>query len=281
VVLGTGSSFAAELPGTTDDVVILARHTLRFGAHSKLASGQVVVNDAGGVLTLRPGAGALKDTQIIADIVTVKPQAGQKPELFDVFTNSFLGEDHAIVDDAPVSPLSRSLPLFTFPSAPAVTPGTDTCPSQTGTSGNCVFRRRSGPVTLPAGDYGKIKVSWYSAVNLEGGVYNIKSLTSSPFSHILVSGSTTINVQRNVYFGPFSTFEPADVSVNPRCVVLNVAGNRVQSRFATVSASISAPDATVSLGLQTVYTGNLVGNKVLVGSETTLQTAAPLSSPCL
>jgi hypothetical protein len=280
LVLGSGPSFAASLPTTLDNVVILARDSLRLGFDSKLASGQVVVNNTGGVLTVRPRAGALQDTEIIADIVAVQATANQKPELFDIFTNSFLNGANAIIDDVVVSPPGGWLPLFPFPSAPVVTPGTDSCPSQTGRTGNCTVRRRNGPVTLPPGDYGKIKLSGYAVLYLEGGAYNIESLSCGAFSHVLVNGTTTLNVQGNVSFAPFSTFEPADVSFNPRCVVLNVAGNRVLSVFATISASINAPDATVNLAIQTVYTGNLVGKKVRVGAEATLQAADPLLSPC-
>jgi hypothetical protein len=277
LVLGPGLSLAADLPTTLDNVVILARDKLLLGAHSILASGQVVVNNAGGVLTVNSGAGALQNTEIIADIVAVQAPLSHKPELFDIFTNSFHRENHAKVHG--VSPLGGDLPLFTtLPSAPVVTPGTDPCPSQTGTSGNCTVRRRNGAVTLLPGHYGKIRVGGHGVLYLEGGVYNIKSLSCGGSSHIVVNGSTTLNVQGNVSFAPFSTFEPVDMSLNPRCIVLNVAGDRVRSWFAAISTSINAPDATVSLGILTIYTGNLVGKKVRAGSGTTLQAADPLSS---
>jgi len=274
LVLGTGLSFAAGLPDTTENVVILAQDSVRLGPHSILASGQVVVNNAGGMLTVRPGAGALKDTEIIAATVTVQAPASRKPELFDILTNSFLGEDRATFHD--VSPLVGPWPLFSFPSAPVATPGT----------GNYVVRQRDGEVTLEQGDYGNITVGWNAALNLAGGVYNIKSLTCNSFSHIFASGTTTLNVQRNVHLASFSTFTPAAENVNPRCIVLNVAGPHVRIGLAVVSAVINAPNAAVSLGTGRTslvgagYTGNLAGKTVRVGAFSTLQSADPLLSPC-
>ena len=285
LVLGTGSSFAASLPATTENVVILAQDSVTLGGRSQLNSGQIAVNNAGGVLTVRYGVHALDNTEIIADIVSVKAPLSRKAELFDVLANSFLGGDRAIVDGAVVSPLGASLPLFEpFPSAPVVTPGTDPCPNRTGSGGNCVVRREDGAVTLPPGDYGKIIAKGQGVLYLQGGVYNIKSLSVGLSSFIIVNGSATVNVQKDVSFGPGSTFGPAN-DINPRCVVLNVAGEHVRVSVATVSAVINAPNATVSLGANTqfkgaMYTGNLVGKKVRVGAFSTLQSPDPLCEPC-
>ena len=284
LVLGTGLSFAADLPTTLDNVVILAQDSVTLNGRSQLNRGQIVVNNAGGVLTVRYGVHALQDTEMIADIVTVTARPSRKAELFDVFANSFLGGDHAIVDGAVVSPLGASLPLFPFPSAPVVTPGTDPCPNRTGNGGNCVVRRKDGPVTLPPGDYGNIIAKGQGVLYLQGGVYNIKSLSVGLSSFIIVNGSATVNVQKDVCFGAGSTFGPAS-AINPRCVVLNVAGDHVRVAVASISAVINAPNATVSLGVNTkgkgtIYTGNLVGKTVRVGASSTLQTADPLLSPC-
>jgi len=284
LVLGTGSSFAASLPATTENVVILAQDSVILASHSQLNSGQIAVNNVGGVLTVRYGVHALDNTEIIADIVSVKAPLSRKAELFDVFANSFLGGGRAIVDDLPVSPLGESWPLFPFPSAPVVTPGTHVCPNGTGTGGNCVVRQKNGPVTLLPGDYGDISATGHGLLYLQGGVYNIKSLSIGLSSFIVVNGYATVNVQEDVSFGWFSTFGPAD-SINPRCVVLNVAGGHVRVSVATVSAVINAPNATVSLGTHTqfrgaAYTGNLVGKKVRVGAFSTLQSPDPLCEPC-
>ena len=283
LVLGSGSSFAASLPATTDNVVILAQDSVTLGGRSQLNSGQIAVNNAGGVLTVRYGVHALDNTEIIADIVTVKAPLSRKAELFDIFANSFLGGDRATYHDV-VSPLGASLPLFPFPSAPEVKPGTDTCPNGTGTGGNCVVRQKNGPVTLLPGDYGDISATGHGLLYLQGGVYNIKSLSIGLSSFIVVNGYATVNVQEDVSFGWFSTFGPAD-SINPRCVVLNVAGSHVRVSVATVSAVINAPNAAVNLAVGTksrgaMYTGNLTGKTVRVGGGSTLQSADPLCEPC-
>jgi hypothetical protein len=284
LALGVGSSFAAELPDTTDDMVILAKDRVTLSQGSELNSGQIAVNDAQGKVTVAPRVRALSETEIIADIVAVNAPASRKPELFDIFTNSFRRENHAVVDGEIVSPLGQSLPLFHFPSAPAVTPGADPCPNGTGTGGNCVIRRRNGPVTLPQGDYGRITV-WEGGVLYLQGTYNIESLRTGSLSSIVASGSATINVQKGLSFGWCSTFEPVD-GVNARCVVLNVAGHYVQIAGASIiSAVINAPNATVSLGstltsLRVTYVGNLAAKRVIVGPGATLQSPDPLLSTC-
>ena len=124
LVLGTGLSFAADLPTTLDDVVILAQDRVTLGRGSQLSSGQIVVNNVGGVLTIGNQVQALSETEteIIADIVNVKASVRRKADLFDIFANSFLGGDRASVHG--VYPLVGPWPLFSFPSAPEVTPGT-------------------------------------------------------------------------------------------------------------------------------------------------------------
>jgi hypothetical protein len=273
LLLQAAPSFAASLPATTDDVVILAQDSLTLGPNSLLASGQVVVNNPGGVLTVLRWAKGLQDTEIIADIVTTKGPARMQPELFDVFTNSFIGP--AIIDDSEL-PLG-SLPLFSFPSPPAVTPGTDTCPNQTGTGGNCVARLRNGPVTLAPGNYGNIGAKLHGTLYLEGGVYNVKSLRAGFGSHIIANSSTTINVQGNALFGLYSVFGPAD-AISPRCVVLNVSGSSVRSSVAILAAVMNAPNAAVRLGALTDYTGNVTGKTVRVGASTVLRAADPVST---
>jgi hypothetical protein len=285
LVLGAAWCSAADLPDTTDNMVILAQDRVALLAYSKLNSGQIAVNNGGGTVKVHLGVRAFEDTEIIADNVTVKAPYNRKPRLFDVFTNNFRGGNRAIVSDA-VSPLSVPLPLYTLPPLPVFTPGADPCPDGTGTRtlGNCVVRRNNGPVTLPPGNYGNIRVRGSGVLYLQGGTYNIRSLHAKSYSVIVVNGSATVNVQKNVSLSWFSVFEPIN-GINPRCVVLNVEGRHVWIDRATISAVINAPNAAVTVGaawdyVGTVYTGNLVGKRVSVGPYSTLQPADPLESTC-
>jgi hypothetical protein len=284
LVLGAGLSFAAGLPGTKDNVVVLAQDSVTLRGDAQLNSGQIVVNNPGGVLTVGRGVLALTDTEIIADTVTVTVPFKRKAELFDVLANSLIGEDRVEVDGDVSTIGVFDQPLFSFPSAPQVTPGTHSCPNATGTNGNCFVGRKKSPVTLEPGDYGNIRVRGQGVLYLQGGEYNLKSLSTAIHSHVIVQSSATINVQKNVSFGWFSTFLP-DQDLNPRCVVLNVAGGRVRILAAAVSAVINAPDATVIVGIRrniggTTYIGNLAAKTVLVKAWSTLQAADPLLSAC-
>jgi hypothetical protein len=284
LVLGMGSSLAAGLPGTTDNVVVLAQDSVTLRGDAQLNSGQIVVNNPGGVLTVGRGVRALDDTEIVADIVTVTAPPKRKAELFDVLANSFVDQDNAQVGGTWSTIGVFDQPLFSFPSAPQVTPGTDPCPNATGTKGNCFVGRKKSPVWLEPGNYGNIRVRGQGVLYLTGGEYNLKSLSTGIHSHVIVESSATINVQKNVSFGWFSTFLPGQ-DLNPRCVVLNVAGGRVRILVAAVSAVINAPDATVIVGIRrniggTTYIGNLAAKTVRVKAWSTLQAADPLLSAC-
>jgi hypothetical protein len=283
LILRAGLCFAGDVPATTDNVVILAQHSVNLGYQSQLISGQIAVNDPGGLLTVRPRVKALQDTEILADTVAFKAGTSNKPEVFDIFANSLVGASHATINGT-LSPLGSAWPLFAFPSPPQVTLGTDPCPNGTGRRSGCVVRREDGPVTLGPGNYGRITVTHYGVLYLQGGVFNVKSLHVNRSSHLFASGTTTINVQRNATFAHFSTFLPAEVTLNPRCIVLNVAGRAVSIGAATIEAVINAPNAVVRLGVATryfgaaVYTGNLTAKKVRVGAYALLQAADPVST---
>src|SRR5262249_35234673 len=145
-----------------------------LASDTRLASGQVVVNEPGGVLTLKGYLRALPGTQVIADQVVNRATIAGKPEVFDLFANSFDAGKGVTIDGA--GPIPVGLPLFTFPTVPAVTYGTDSCPTPGRIPGDCRVRQRDGAVTIQPGSYRDIKVRANGTLYFAGGTYNVRSI---------------------------------------------------------------------------------------------------------
>ncbi len=270
VIAGAVRALAVGPPSTLDNVVILARTALSMTQYVRHASGQIVVNDPGGVATLRSSIGALAGTQFVADGIVVRgPRRGHGPELFDVFTNT--PDVRVTVDDQGPTPIS--LPLFTFPSTLPVSPGTT----------NLVVTARHGPVTLPPGNYGKITVKGGALLYFSGGTYNVSSLRAMGHARLYFEAATTLNIQDSARFGQRDLLGPlVESQLNARCIVVNYEGTRAIkfAGSANITAVVVAPNATMKLGAFGDYRGTFVAPKVLVGRSALLEAALPLTSPC-
>jgi hypothetical protein len=286
-VIGRAAVGVSQVPpATPDDIVVWAKEslsdtslsTLTLGRDTRLTSGQVVVNDPGGVLLLRSYFRGLAGTQLIADTVVVPPSPFGKPEVFDLFANSFDPGRGVIITDQGPTPIS--LPLFTFPSAVAVTPGTDSCPTPGRTAGDCVVRSRNGPVTLQPGNYNIIRVRSDGVLSFAGGTYNMRSIRTARNSKLLFNAPATLNVAEIARFG-FRAFVGAEFpdQLSARCMVINVAGDKVQFQpWADVTATVTAPAADMQMGHFGVYQGNFTAKTVRVRLGATLE--APVISTC-
>ena len=270
---------AAGQPTTTDDVVIFARDTLLMFLNDRVASGQVVVNAPGGVATFAKSVLALDGTQVVADSIVVPGSTGTGPQLFDVFANTV---DAQVVVSGQ-GPTAVTLPLFTFPSAPVVTPGTDSCPTPGRQPGDCVVREKDGPVTIAPGNYNRIIVKSHGTLYFAGGTYQAFSIRSLGDGHFYFNGSTTLNVAQRAHFGNRTVFGPlSEATLNGRCIVMNVAGTD-PVKFGGVSdvtATVSVPNGPLKLGSRGTYRGNFVGSSVIVGLDVLLDTAPALTGPC-
>jgi hypothetical protein len=263
---------AQQLPLTTDDVVILAKEsfaasgdsTLTLGRDTRLVSGQLVVNDPGGVLRVRGFFRALPGTQVIGDTVQAVTARSAAPEFSDVFANTFDSGAGTVIDG--VGPLPVGLPLFGFPTVALVTPGTDACPKPGRIAGDCVVHQSDGPITLQPGNYRKIILRQRAELYFAGGTYNVKSIRGASGAHFLFNAATTLNVAETAAFGFRSVVGPAFADQpNGRCIVINVAGDQVRLRpWADVAAVINAPEADAALGRWSVYRGNLAAKTVKV-----------------
>jgi hypothetical protein len=283
LLTSVAASASAAPPATLDDVVLFARDEIRLDLGSRVFSGQLVVNDPAGSFRLRRSVAASVGTQIVANTVSFRPRAPRPgPTLFDVFANFFdPGTGGAVItgESGPVT-----LPLFTFPTAPVVMPGTDLCPTPGHSPGDCVVRKKDGPITILPGNYARIVVKGNAALYFAGGIYHAESIRVGGSGRVFFNATTTLYVAdrarfgRRVQFGP-----PSEATLSGRCVVMHVNGVERAVRFAAISdvtATISAANGPVRLGSFGTYRGNFTATSVEVGLNTVLEAAPTLSGPC-
>jgi hypothetical protein len=273
----------AAPPATLDDVVIFARDRLAVQHGTRLYSGQFVVNSPSGEARFRRSFVASASTQIVANTVAFRPRAPRPgPTLFDVYANAFdPGVAGAIITPAPAG---VSLPLFTFPTAPAITPGTDICPTPGHQPGDCVIRKKDGPITLLPGNYNRLIVKGNAAVYFAGGVYQAASIRVGGGGRVFFNAPTTLFIAERAIFGRRVQFgPPGDSTLNGRCITMHVAGIDRSVRFGGISdvtATISAPNGSLRLGSFGTYRGNFTAATAEVGLNVVLQSLPVLTMPC-
>jgi hypothetical protein len=277
--ISLASPAMAAPPAAVDDVVLFARDSMEIGYFVRHSSGQLVVNAPGGIMLFARSAEGLSGTQVVADTIAVRGGRSAGPTLSEVYANSVAP---SVVVTAS-GPDAVTLPLLPFPSASVVTPGTDMCPRPGRKPGDCVIGRDDGPVTVLPGNYGTIRVKARATLHFAGGTYNARAIRAGANARVLFDGTTTLNVAERAVFGRRVVFGPTNVGVlNPRCVVVNVAGEK-PVRFgglADVGATIVVPNAGMRLGGFGVYQGNFIATAVQALRYALLEAAPPLMGPC-
>jgi hypothetical protein len=223
----------------------------------------------------------LDGTQFVANSIIIRSGLrGVGPQLFDVFTNLPLAPGVVVAGGGPSA---VSLPLFSYPAAPSVIPGTDSCPAPGRKAGDCVVRALRGPVTLQPGSYNNIVVKGGALLYFAGGTYNVRSIRGSGHARFYFNGPTTLNVQEGARFGQRVFFgPPVESTLSGRCIVMNVGGSRAM-KFAgssNVTATVVAPELTLKLGAFGDYRGQFIAANVLVGRNALLEAPPSLTSPC-
>jgi hypothetical protein len=284
LLAAVATSGSAAPPTTLDDVVVFARDQLRIHIGTRLISGHLVVNEPTGVATMKRSVAALSGTQVVAGTVALRPRAPRPgPTLFDVFANAF-DPDATGVNIMGEGPTPLALPLFTFPTAPMALPGTDACPQPGRTAGDCLVRKKDGPVTILPGNYNRIFVMGNGALYFAGGTYHAASIYVAGGGRIFFNAPTTLNVANRARFGRRIHFGPLEEStLNPRCVVMHVNASERAVRIGAISevaATISAANGPMRLGSFSHYRGNLTAIDVDIGLNVLLEAPPTLASPC-
>lgn len=267
-----------QIPATADDVVVLARDRLLVSYGVLHASGQLAVNDKGGLALVGRGFKTAEELrpQFLADTVRLRSALiGGGPKFFYLFANTLLDSRNTtkILEggEGPIPIPAEEFPLFPFPEAASVEPG-----SRDITVGTAAIDE------IESGAYRDIRLRQFSILYIRGGTYSIRSLIVGRDATVQFSGPTTLNIAERLRLGREAHLLP-QVEMSGRCVVINVASDRL-IRFgmaSDVSAILNAPKASLTLGRLGAYTGNFVAARAKIGRTAILRAESPLPAPCL
>ena len=207
-----------QIPTTTDDVVILARDLVTIGANTQQESGQIVVDEAGGLAVVSRSFVTLPvfAPQLVADSLQMRG-FGSGAEFFDLFTNGVTDQKSSfvVVGTGPL-PIA-TFPILPFPAPATVIPGTANLTIKPGEI-----------LTISAGSYGDIRLRRGAQLFFEGGTYDIRSFKLGKNARVRFNGPTTLDIAEQFKAGNRSTLGPAvsTGSLNARCISINVASDR-------------------------------------------------------
>ncbi len=262
---------------------ILAAHSVRLGPGVQVLSGDVIVNNGrsnsptlepGFECDLEPGVTTSIGALVVADRLRVKSGAAiNGTALFSTAT-----VDGSIA--VSISPVPGGFPIFTangLPQFPNFTAGTT--PVTVGLN---------GVQSLAPGNYGSITVAAHGKLIFTGGEYNVQSLSSGVYTHLLFQAPTTLRVAGRFLTGQGAIIGPDDSSSLPSrslsaaSVVVFVAGTDGTGGFVSpptflssvaigqrnvVDATFWAPNGTVYLQKNTDAEGAFWGRQVQVDNN--------------
>jgi hypothetical protein len=178
----------------------------------------------------------------------------------DVQTNSLTNNGAALGQLGP-------FPASSMPPLPLAT--------ATGSGGSNVNVPALTITTLQPGSYGALTVT--GTVLLNAGAYTFTSVTMANSSHLgVVSGAATVSVAGTFTAGTYASIASAGLQPAGQ-LAISVAGSDSGSSPAfsvgdhgAISALLSAPHGTLSLGASVIATGAFAGFDVAVGAASTL-----------
>ncbi len=258
-VLWTGGAWAQS--SNLDDYVVFAGQLVRFGSVNLVASGNVGVNDPGGVLIANGRLASADGSHLVADGATIKGPAS----LYSLLANQ-LALRAGVTVRSPGEPIGWPPPIMSpFPTVPPMSPGTQDLKLSRGMA-----------VTLPAGNYGQVKMQAKASLIFTGGTYTFDSWKVASTGRLLFTAPTVVNIANSVGIGSFSVVGPLGPTMTADDITINVAGPKVKVRNqVTIAAKIIAPTSTLKTGLAGLIKGQIVAMAVRFGSGTVVQQAHP------
>jgi len=246
---------AADPSRDLADYVLLGIDRVKLKDESFVESGNVGTNVAAGRglgrygLSFGRGVVLASGTQAVGDVC--KASGGTR--VFDLFANRLLSPLGNLTVDgagpAPFGPLPLIAPL---PPLPPFAPGDAP-----------VVVRGGQTLTLVAGAWGTVVVQNGAVLELAGGTYELASLKVGQHAAVRAAAPVTLDVAGSFRLGNDSFAGPADPTVAPHEVVVNVGGPLV--RFGADSQAVLyvfAPNASLLFGRSFVGVGQFVGRNV-------------------
>src|SRR5262245_1693975 len=143
---------------------------------------------------------------------------------------------------------------------------------------NVTLRRGDAPRTLTPGTYNLVNLENGTSLTLSPGTYNFCELKTGRNASIEVTGGTqsTINVAGDVRLENGTTFGPAAGTPTP---LLNASGDVVKfAAKSNVRAFVSAPNARLSLGRGSTFTGAVCAQSLAGSRKVTVECAPDVTT---
>jgi hypothetical protein len=123
-------------------------------------------------------------------------------------------------------------------------------------------------LNLPPGSYGRLRVLNKAMLTLAPGDFTFCDVKTGQGVTLLATGASTIGVENNVILGNDSVLGPDVGAPTP---VLNVTGKKVRVGTRSImTAIVSAPNALVSMGRDSVFHGAFCADKMKSDKRITL-----------
>ena len=240
--------------------LLFATNSINIGAGSKILSGDIVVNEAGGGTELQIGKS-----------VEIAPGYEVKANRINVETKSRIASDvfynqltnHGDISGSLNTPLN--LPVFaTLPSFVTAPAGNNdfTVPKKN-------FRN------LPAGDYRDIRILDSGTLVFNGGVYNLRSLDASKSSNLLFASPCEIHISNDIFVSQNAFIGAQNgLDVEASDVIFYVDGSGSSAvnigQKCEIFANIYVSDGDLEFKNKVHATGSFIAQNVIIGKEVQL-----------
>lgn len=239
------------LPPAVGNAVLLATHSIQVDRDVIVHSGDLVVNDALGTLTLDQGVTTPAGFAVKADSVTLNGPAIVNG---NVHANT-LTNDGGTIGGNTITPL----PLPVIPQLPALLDRVPTAEDINVAAGEVRIIGR--------GDYGALNAA--GIVRLPGGPYTFTSITLARGARVIWDGPGDVVVKGNLILGAEVDIVAAP-GVTTKRKMFFVHGGVTIGRDCTVNATVHAPNGAIVAGQSLSMLGSFVARDIRIGRDSRL-----------
>jgi len=237
------------------EVVLFATDSIAIGDDILVLSGDIVVNNATGPLTIKKNGDVTGNLK--ADLVGIKNGTVINGA---VFTNTLTNEGGMIFGG------TSSLTLPVFATLPPVEP-VDRDP---GAPDAIVGKNNS--IVLAAGDYDEIKADDGATVTFTGGTYQIRTVVAKNNTSFLFEAPTTLVIEQPLTIAKDGFFGPAaGANVTAAGIIAYVGGSKAAfGERNEIRANIYAHSGAITMKVDTTAEGAFLAKTMNLGSGVTV-----------
>ena len=248
------------------DFAAIADLQVRLAAKAAVTIGGVAVVTPGGFLSVGAGSSIAGEAQAIADRCRLMPSSS----VGRLFCNDDIVLPGAFIGDG--GPFSFTPPA-SFPSLPPFSPGS-------GGGSNVIVTAASTQYLAP-GAYGNLIVEKGATLVLHGlnlnsgaGRYDVLGIKVIDGGALLADNPVVVNVKDSLRLTGSATLMPTPTtSVQPGDFQIEIEKKAKLGKGGFVAAHVRAPNGKITVGRGTTVVGQLIGQKIAIQKDGTLQAA--------